>query len=108
MAAVVLSSVLHAYVNQQDKLDIQGKTLFTVMIKMIQTYPSLRRQLFDVNGELTKTMNFYLNDKNIPEKNWENIPVKASDKISILYAGRSKAGKAMQSVSVVETARSSA
>lgn len=104
MAAVILSSILHEYANKQDKLEIKGKTLFAVMIQMIQSYPNLRRQLFDINGELTKSMNFYLNDKNIPEKNWENIPVKASDKISILYAGRSKSGKAVQSIKISDAA----
>jgi hypothetical protein len=87
MATVVLSSTLTQYTQQRSQLEISGKTLFGVVLKMIQEYPALRPHLFDINGELTKTMNYYLNEDDIPEKHWQNVPVRRDDVFSILLAG---------------------
>lgn len=89
MTTVVLSSTLTQYTKNQSKLDIAGKTLFAVLINLIQSYPQLRTHLFDVQGELTKNMNFYLNEETITAKYWQNIPIRKDDIISILLAGRS-------------------
>jgi hypothetical protein len=88
MATVVLSSTLTQYARHQMKLDISGKTLFGVLLSMIQKYPNLRQHLFDINGDLTRKMDFYLNEETIISKRWHNIPVKNSDTISIFLAGR--------------------
>ena len=89
MTTIVLSSTLTEYTKNQSKIDIAGKTLFAVLINLIQSYPQLRMHLFDIQGELTKNMNFYLNEETITAKYWQNIPIRKDDIISILLASRS-------------------
>lgn len=90
MATVVLSPVLTPFVENKDKLEVQGKTLFAVLINLIQDYPLLRTLLFDVRGELAKNMNFYLNAETVRNKYWQNIPIKHDDVINILQTGKEK------------------
>lgn len=87
MATVVLSPLLTQYVQNQNQLEVQGKTLFAVLINLTQAYPRLRTLLFDIKGELAKNMNFYLNAKTVTIKYWQNIPVRKDDIINILQAG---------------------
>lgn len=89
MATLVLSSTLTQYAKNQSRVEIQGKTLFALLINLIQSYPQLRVHLFDIRGDLTKNMNFYLNEETVTAKYWQNIPVQKDDVISILLASRS-------------------
>lgn len=90
MATIVLSSTLTQYAKDRSKLEISGKNLFAVMLNVIQQYPHLRPHLFDINGDLTRNMNFYLNDKGISPKKWQSIQVEAKDVVSILLASRNR------------------
>lgn len=91
MATIVLSSTLTQYARQQSKFEVTGKTLFGVLLNMIQKFPHLRPHLFDIRGDLTRAhFNFYVNEENITTKRWHNIPVKQGDVISILLSGQSQ------------------
>jgi hypothetical protein len=83
MASVVLASPLSQYTNNQSHLEIPGQTLFKIFINLIQDFPELRMQLFDVQGELIDSIHFYLNKNTVTKKHWQNIPVKNQDVISL-------------------------
>lgn len=90
MATVVLSATLTEYAKHKSKIQISGSTLFALLINLIQTFPQLRTQLFDIQGELTKKMNFYLNNETVTAKYWQNIPINKRDVVSILLASRTE------------------
>lgn len=101
MATIILSSTLIQYAKQQGKFEVAGKTLFGVLLNMVQKFPHLRPHLFDIRGDLTRTdFNFYLNEENIITKRWHNIPIKAGDVISILLSGRGQGRKSLEELQV--------
>ena len=88
MATIILSSTLTQFTENNGKFAITGKTLFGVLLNTIQKYPHLRPYLFDVKGDLTPAMKFYLNEENISTKRWHNLPITNSDVLSILFVGQ--------------------
>ena len=82
MATIILPSSLVPFTRNQTRLEITGKTLFSVFINLIRAYPAIRQELFDVRGDLVKAINLYLNNQSVAP-HWENIRVQEEDVISL-------------------------
>lgn len=94
MAIIIIPPALLEFTDNKSKIEIAGKTLFSALINLTQKYPNMRPHLFDIQGDLTKQLDFYVNKEVIKVKHWQNIPISDQDVISILLA-HIKGGKAI-------------
>jgi adenylyltransferase/sulfurtransferase len=76
---------LRAYTNQQESVDVIGTTVAGSLEALVATYPDLRNNLFNAEGNLRSFVNVYLNDEDVrylPEK--EKTSVSDKDELTII------------------------
>lgn len=83
-ATVFIPTPLRNYVNQQESLQLEGKTIGEVLKNLTAEYQDLKRHLYNDEGKLRNFVNVYLNDEDIRYLQREETPVKDGDTISIV------------------------
>ncbi|UCG70408.1 MAG: MoaD family protein [Thermoplasmata archaeon] len=65
------------------ELDFEGKILSHALNKLCELYPDLKKEIFDDNGEITYSVNIFLNDSPITALQDVDSPLKDGDEILI-------------------------
>lgn len=86
MPIILIPAVLRSYINNQDKIVIQGATLKNVLENLSSTYPAAKNYIFDDNEELNNFIIIYLNNKIMRSKNDLENSVKDEDLIEIVLS----------------------
>ena len=67
-------------------VDIDGGTVREVVGRLVSTYPALAQQLLDVDGELNRFVNVFLNDTDVRHLGGLDAPVDERDSVVLLPA----------------------
>ena len=84
MPSILLAENLAFYVNGAVKLTSSFTTLVDAIIFLKKTYPALHQSLFDENGQVRDSVNFYLNSQPVTEHLHEPIPMHELDCLEIV------------------------
>lgn len=82
---IYIPTPLRSYAEGKDAIEIAAPTISDALATLTQTYPELRRHLFNGEGKLRAFVNLYLNDEDVrylPAK--ENSKVSSKDTLSII------------------------
>jgi molybdopterin synthase sulfur carrier subunit len=86
MTAVRIPPVLRAQVAGQKQVDVEGDTVGQVLDSLLESYPSLRDQLFTPDGALNRFVNVYVNGRDVRYEQELATPVGAADTVVLLPA----------------------
>jgi sulfur-carrier protein adenylyltransferase/sulfurtransferase len=81
---VLLPTALRHLVGNQDEVVLTGKTVAEVMNDLVNTFPELKKHLFNNEGKLRNFVNVYVNDEDVRYMQEENTPVREGDTVSIV------------------------
>lgn len=84
--SVRLPTVLRPQANGQSLVQQEGSTVGEVVNGLVQSFPGLRTNLLDDQGNVRKFVNVYLNDEDIRFLQQLETPVKEGDEVAILPA----------------------
>ncbi len=82
---IFIPTPLRAYVNKQDAVQVDAKTVGEALQVLTEQHPDLKKHLYSDEGKLRAFVNVYLNDEDVrylPEK--EATSVKEEDSLSII------------------------
>jgi sulfur-carrier protein len=84
--SVRLPTVLRPQANGQSLVQQRGGTVGEVVTELVETYPGLRTNLLDDQGNVRKFVNVYVNDEDIRFLSKLDTPLKEGDEVAILPA----------------------
>ena len=82
---IYIPTPLRQYAGDKDAVDVAATTVSAALSELTNTFPDLRKHLFNDEGRLRAFVNVYLNDEDVrylPEK--DATAVKATDTLSIV------------------------
>jgi molybdopterin converting factor small subunit len=82
---IYIPTPLRPYAAGQDAVEVSAGTVSSALDQLTQTFPDLRKHLFNEGGKLRAFVNVYLNDEDVrylPEK--EATAVSTADTLSIV------------------------
>jgi len=65
MAIINIPSQLRTQTEGLDKVQIEGKNVGEVLLKLVEKYPMLQDRIYDENGKVRRYVNIYLGDEDI-------------------------------------------
>jgi molybdopterin converting factor small subunit len=80
---VDVSSYFTTYTNNQRIIQVNGSTVGECMSDLAEKFPSLKKTLFDKNGQLYHYFDIYVNGEST-YPNTQSAPVKDGDKLVIV------------------------
>lgn len=83
-ATIMIPTPLRLYTDQKESFEVQAGSVGEALTGLTDTYPELRRHLYNDDGKLRSFINIYLNDDDIRYLNREKTPVKQGDTITIV------------------------
>ena len=87
MSIVVrIPTPLRRLTNGQDRVDVEGKNLSSVIDAMNEQYPGLRDRICDDQGQLRNFVNVYVNGEDVRFLQGLDTPTTAGDEISVVPA----------------------
>ena len=81
---VLIPTALRAYTNQQGEVSVDGATVGDILSNLAESYPELKKHLYDDTGKIRSFVNVYLNDDDIRYLQKEDTPVNDGDNLSIV------------------------
>lgn len=84
MAKVLIPTPLRQFTGKQDAVDAAGATVGEVLNALTNSYPDLRKQIFNDEGRLRSFVNVYLNDEDIRYLSKTDTSAKEGDTISLV------------------------
>ena len=89
---VEIPTALRAFAGNQDAVQLEGDTVGALLKQLADTYPQMKKHIFDEQGKLRNFVNVYVNDDDIKHLAREQTPVGAKDIVSIIPAVAGGAG----------------
>lgn len=91
---VEIPTALRTFAGNKDAVELEGSTVGELLQQLGNTFPQLKKHLFDDQGKLRNFVNVYVNDDDIKHLDKEATRVSAKDVISIIpsVAGGAGAG----------------
>ena len=87
MSIVVrIPTPLRRLTNGQDRVDVEGKNLSSVIDAMNEQYPGLRDRICDDQGQLRNFVNVYVNGEDVRFLQGLDTPTTAGDEVSVVPA----------------------
>ena len=84
---IIIPTPLRPSVDNQEEVIIDKEgTVKSVLEQVATTYPSVKKYLFDDEGQLRKFVNFYVNDEDIRDQEKEHTQLTSDDVLSIVPA----------------------
>ncbi|MES2307395.1 MAG: MoaD/ThiS family protein [Verrucomicrobiota bacterium] len=83
---VSIPTPLRNLTNNLDTVDASGATIGDVLLDLEKQFPGIGDRLLDVNGEVRRFVNIYLNGEDVRFLEHKNTAVKANDEVSIVPA----------------------
>src|SRR5437588_6158784 len=84
MARVLIPTALAQYAGGADEVEVVGGTVGEVLDRLSETYPDLKKQLFNEKGELRQFVNVYKGSDDTRRLQGLATPVGADDELSIV------------------------
>lgn len=81
---IIIPTPLRLYTDQKESFEVQANSVGESLTGLTDTYPELRRHLYNEDGKLRSFINIYLNDDDIRYLDREKTPVKQGDILSIV------------------------
>jgi len=87
MAVTVrIPTPLQEFTQQQDAVQVEGKTVKDVLAGLDQQFSGIRQRIYDDEGKLRRFVNIYVNQEDIRFLQGEGTEVKEGDEVSIVPA----------------------
>jgi len=86
MAKIIIPTPLRKFTENQATLVTSGGTVLESIQDLTNSFPDLKKHLFDESGNLRSFVRIYLGDEDIKKLNDENTPVEDGSVISIIPA----------------------
>ncbi len=87
MSIVVrIPTPLRRLTNGQDRVDVEGENLSSVIDAMNEQYPGLRDRICDDQGQLRNFVNVYVNGEDVRFLQGLDTPTTAGDEVSVVPA----------------------
>jgi adenylyltransferase/sulfurtransferase len=80
----MIPTPLRQFAGKQESVELAGSTVGEVLNALTQTFPDLKKQIFNDEGKLRSFVNVYLNDEDIRYLKKSDTPVAAGDTLSIV------------------------
>lgn len=84
MAIVRFPAVMKYYVNNQTEFSVPAATAGELIEKIIERYPAVKFHLLDVQGNLRKHFNVFVNGTHIRDLNGLDTPLQEADKVILM------------------------
>ncbi len=81
---VHINSLLYQYTNNQSTAEVNGDTVGQCLEHLVEQFPSLKKALFNENGELLSYIEIYINEESAYPDELAK-PVKPGDELHILF-----------------------
>ena len=87
MSIVVrIPTPLRRLTNGQDKVDVEGDNLGSVIDAMNEQYPGIRERICDDQGQLRNFVNVYVNGEDVRFLQGLETPTSSGDEVSVVPA----------------------
>jgi molybdopterin synthase sulfur carrier subunit len=83
---VSIPTPLRNLTNNQDTVDASGNTIGEILTDLEKQFPGIGDRLLDVNGDVRRFVNIYINGEDIRFLENKNTAVKVNDEVSIVPA----------------------
>ncbi|HEY0826781.1 MAG TPA: MoaD/ThiS family protein [Bacilli bacterium] len=83
---ISVPSLLSDCTNGQVKFSVEAEKLKDALSKMLETYPLLRKHLYNEEGDLRQHVLIYYNSENIVQMERLDITLQPGDRIHVLQA----------------------
>ena len=81
---VYIPTPLRQYANQQDVVEVDGKTVGEALDKLTTAFAGLRKHLYNEEGKLRSFVNIYVNEDDFRYLQREETPLAAGDEVRII------------------------
>ena len=83
---VYISATLRGFFGRNERIEIEGETIRTLLAGLTDEYPDAKEALYDETGELRDFIQIYVNEENFTDKEkWDNS-LHADDEVLLLPA----------------------
>ncbi len=86
MATIIIPTPLRKFTNGQSKLETKGSTVKENIDDLVLSFPDLKKNLIDENGNIRGFVNIFVGDDDIRNLQQGNTPVKQETTLSIIPA----------------------
>ena len=84
MAQVLVPAPLRMYTRGQKIVNVSGDTVEQALASLTQSYPDLKRHLYNEDGKLRNFVNVYLGEEDVRHLQQGATPIRESDTLSIV------------------------
>ncbi|MBN9349219.1 MAG: molybdopterin-synthase adenylyltransferase MoeB [Chitinophagaceae bacterium] len=84
MATIIIPTPLRKFTNGQSKLETKGSTVKENIDDLVLSFPDLKKNLIDENGNIRGFVNIFVGDDDIRNLQQGNTPVKPETTLSII------------------------
>lgn len=86
MPIVRFPALMKFYVDNQAEFPAAGDTVTELLDNLVSRYPALKPHLFELNGNLRRHFNIFVNGEHIRELGGLNTPLKENDKVILMVS----------------------
>jgi molybdopterin converting factor small subunit len=84
MITLRIPTPLRPYAGGANEIQVNGETVGAALEELTNTYPTLRKHLYNEYGELRTFVNLYLNDEDIRQLQGTATRIKPGDRLMII------------------------
>jgi molybdopterin converting factor small subunit len=84
MSVIRIPTPLRSYVNGQNEVNVQGKTVADVVENLLTQYPAMRPHLTNGDGQLRPFVNLFLGESNVRDLQGLETPIAEGDKLLLI------------------------
>lgn len=84
MPTVRFPALMKFYVDNQSEFEANGSTVVELIDNILARYPALKPHLFDVNGELRRHFNIFVNGAHVRDLNGMETNLREDDRVVLM------------------------
>lgn len=84
MSRILIPTALRQFTEQQDSVEVSGKTVADALGQLTARYPKIKKNLFNDQGKLRSFVNVYVNDEDIRYLDKDQTELEGTETISIV------------------------
>lgn len=81
---ILIPTALRVFAGGTDAIPVEGGTVSAALDSLLESYPTLKKHLYNDEGKLRNFVNLYLNEEDIRYLEKESTPLKDGDVLSIV------------------------
>jgi len=86
MPIIRFPALMKYYVDNQSELSVAGSTVAELLENALARYPALRPHMFDLEGNLRRHFNIFVNGVQLRELNGMDTVLKEADKVILMVS----------------------